>query len=152
LEVPNYVQKFLPNNTMVTSIDKEKPVLAPKIPQQKEWAPRLKPAHKSSAAAANGGGSSNSSRASSAQPKANGPKPAPFPATMKLLDPSGVEFETAAVFKHFESIPLESLGGAGVDPRSLPFPLPHGQNTTKQIRDEDTGRMVCVLFVSVEVT
>lgn len=48
---------------------------------------------------------------------------------MKIFDAADNEVVVQSVAKHMESIPLESLGGAGIDPANLPFPLPHG---TKQ--------------------
>lgn len=75
--------------------------------------------HSSSSAAA--------AAAGAPKPKEREVKNKPIPTNMQIVDATGAEITVPAVAKHADHIPLESLGGAGVDPKSLPFPLPHGQ-------------------------
>ena len=92
-------------------------------PAKKVLKPRAAPAKKPSH-----GSSGSSDRKGEARPKPE-PRKAPIPPTMKIYDAADNEVVVQSVAKHMESIPLESLGGAGIDPSNLPFPLPHG---TKQ--------------------
>lgn len=91
-------------------------------PAKKVLKPRAAPAKKPSH-----GSSGSSERKGEARPKPE-PRKAPIPPTMKIFDAADNEVVVQSVAKHMESIPLESLGGAGIDPANLPFPLPHGTN------------------------
>ena len=75
----------------------------------------------------------------------------PIPANMQIVDATGAEITVPAVAKHADHIPLESLGGAGVDPKSLPFPLPHGQERRTHVTEfgVDPVRVLILLWLFV---